>query len=159
MSASQLASMPPAEAVIPHRGAALLIERVLRADGTRLVAALTVRPGTAFSDPDGTLPAWMAPEIMAQAIAAYAGCKSLAERGSAAPLGLLLGVRHLRVALERFAPGDELQVEVLCTSSDEEGRGVFDCELRTAAAVAATATLTVFQPQDARTLQTLLEAG
>lgn len=158
MSVPSTGGLPSVQAVIPHRGDALLLDRVLCTDHRQLSAAVVVREGTAFSATDGTLPAWMAPELMAQAIAAYAGCKSLREWGDTAPLGLLLGVRQLRLAVAAFKPGDELRVDVVCTSSDEEGRGVFDCEVRTGDAVAASATLTVFQPQDAATLQVLLAA-
>ena len=45
-----------------------------------------------------------------------------------------------------------------CSSSDDDGRGVFDCELHARAGLAATATLTAFQPQDPATLQALLAA-
>jgi predicted hotdog family 3-hydroxylacyl-ACP dehydratase len=155
MSESTVAPMPTAEAVIPHRDHALLIDRIVAMDGKRLEAALTIRCGTAFSDAHGELPAWVAPEIMAQAVAAFAGCRSLRERGHAVPMGLLLGVRNLELAVESFRPGENVRVEVLCTSSDEEGRGVFDCELHTRRGIAAAATLTVFQPQESSLLALL----
>jgi predicted hotdog family 3-hydroxylacyl-ACP dehydratase len=153
------AVMPRAEAVVPHRGDALLLDRIVGSDDTHLVASMTVRRETAFSDPAGDLPGWVAPEIMAQAIAALAGCRSLRERGYAVPLGLLLGVRHLHLEVEAFRPGQEIRVEVVCTSSDEEGRGVFDCRLQTDAGVVAAATLTAFQPSEPEVLQSLLESA
>jgi predicted hotdog family 3-hydroxylacyl-ACP dehydratase len=159
MSEATFLYMPAAETVIPHRGDALLIDRIVAMDGKRLEAALTVRHGTAFSDARGELPAWVAPEIMAQAVAAFAGCRSLQSGGHAVSMGLLLGVRRLELAVEAFRPGEDVRVEVVCTSSDEAGRGVFDCELHTAAGLAAAATLTAFQPQEPVALQSLLAAG
>jgi predicted hotdog family 3-hydroxylacyl-ACP dehydratase len=156
MNGARLATMPAAETVIPHRGDALLIDRIVAMEGPRLEALLTVRAGTAFSDARGDLPAWIAPEIMAQAVAAYAGCRSLLERRQAMPMGLLLGVRELELAVNAFRVGEDVRVEVLCTSSDDAGRGVFDCELHTDSGVAAAATLTVFQPQDPAVLRALL---
>lgn len=148
--------MPGPEAVVPHRGDALLLDRIVAADDTHLEARLTVRRETAFSDPAGHLPGWVAPEIMAQAVAALAGCRSLRDRGYALPLGLLLGVRGLRLETGSFEPGQQIRVEVLCTSSDEEGRGVFDCQLRNDAGLLAAATLTAFQPSEPEVLKSLL---
>jgi predicted hotdog family 3-hydroxylacyl-ACP dehydratase len=159
MSEAGLTSMPTASSVIPHRGDALLIDRIDEMDGKRLLASLTVRRGTAFSDSHDRLPGWAAPEIMAQAVAAFAGCRSLRRGERPMPMGLLLGVRQFRLDVEAFGPGEELRVEVLCTSADDEGHGVFDCKLHSAAGTVAVATLTAFQPQNLSTLHSLLAAG
>ena len=145
--------------MIPHRGDALLIDRIVALDDRRLQARLVVRAGTAFSDEQGALQPWAAAEIMAQAVAAFGSCRALVELGRTAPLGLLLGVRQLDVRVESFLPGQDVRVDVLCTSSDEEGRGVFDCELHVGQVLAATATLTAFQPREAEVLHALLAAG
>lgn len=158
MSPVTLFPLPAPEAVIPHRGDVLLIDRIVALEARRLQAALTVRRGTAFSDERGALPAWAAPEIMAQAVAAFGSCRALIELGHTAPLGLLLGVRQLDLRVEAFQPGDEVRVDVLCTSADEEGRGVFDCELHVGGELAAAATLTAFQPRESEDLRSLLAA-
>lgn len=151
--------LPDVSAVVPHRGDALLLDRIVAADASMLIASLRVRAGTAFSDGAGALPGWAAPEIMAQAVAAYAGCIAQRERRCKAELGLLLGVRDATTTVDAFRPGDELRVEVACSSSDDEGRGVFDCRLLDhAQRVVATATLTAFQPPNAEVLQRLLAA-
>jgi predicted hotdog family 3-hydroxylacyl-ACP dehydratase len=151
--------LPEPSAVVPHRGDALLLDRIVAVDALHLAAILRVRPGTTFSDAAGALPRWVAPEIMAQAVAAYAGCHALQQRGRASELGLLLGVRDLTMSLDSLAPGEDVRVEVCCTSADEEGRGVFDCRLLVAGEVIAAATLTAFQPQDSEVLQRVLAAG
>ena len=142
----------PAEA-IPHQHDAVLLSEILHADGDRVTAVATVRPGTAFSDATGNLPGWIGPEIMAQAVAAFSGCRSLRERGESAEIGLLLGIRDYESAVAEFRVGDQLRIEVVRSSEDEEGRGVFDCRVSMAGAVVAAGTLTVFEPKDGSFLE------
>lgn len=142
----------PAEA-IPHQHDAVLLSEILHADGDRVTAVATVRPGTAFSDAAGNLPGWVGPEIMAQAVAAFSGCRSLRERGKSAEIGLLLGIRDYTSTAAEFRVGDQLRIEVVRSSEDEEGRGVFDCSIAMAREVVATGTLTVFEPKDGSFLE------
>jgi predicted hotdog family 3-hydroxylacyl-ACP dehydratase len=137
----------PAQAV-PHRGDALLLDALLHADEDRLSAAVTVRPGTAFSERDGSLPGWAGPELMAEAVAAYAGCRSLREKGRTAPIGLILGIRDYQCAVARFETGEALVVDAVRSSEDEEGRGVFDCRISSGGRLLASGMLTVYQPPD-----------
>lgn len=137
-----------AAALVPHRGSAVLIEKVREMGALRLVATMLVRPGTAFSDSWGSLPAWIAPEIMAQAIAAKSGLKSLRKNGRPASLGLLLGVRAFRSSVDAFRPGDSLEIEVTESLDDGEGRAVFDGTIRCDGKLVASGTLTVFQAED-----------
>ena len=53
----------------------ILIDRVLRFGDEDVETLATVRPGL-FSQDDGSLPAWVGVELMAQSIAAYAGCQA-----------------------------------------------------------------------------------
>ena len=146
-------SLPSPAAAIPHQHDAVLLSEILHADGDRVTAVATVRPGTAFSDAAGNLPGWVGPEIMAQAVAAFSGCRSLRERGEPAEIGLLLGIRDYVSLVAEFRVGDELRIEVVRSSEDEEGRGVFDCSMSMAGAVVATGTLTVFEPKDGSFLE------
>ena len=135
-------------AVLPHRSNALLLESMLEADDARATASLVVRPDTAFSAPDGCLPGWIGIEVMAEAVAGWAGCRSLRQAGRAAEIGLLLGVREYRATLESFPVGLRLVVEVVCSSMDSDGRGVFDCRILSGGTCVAAAILTVYQPVD-----------
>jgi predicted hotdog family 3-hydroxylacyl-ACP dehydratase len=133
---------------VPHRFDALLIDEVTRVTAHALEARLVVRPGTAFSDDLGNLPGWVGPEIMAQAISAMAGHRSLAESGRPAAIGLLLGVRAYAAPHGDFRCGEELRVSVT-QSSEEGGWAVFDCAISGPAGEhLASGTLTVFQPPD-----------
>ena len=140
--------LPSPAAAIPHKHDAVLLDEIRHADGNRVTAVATVRPGTAFSDAAGNLPGWVGPEIMAQAVAAFSGCRSLRDRGESAEIGLLLGIRDYESTVAEFHVGDQLQIEVVRSSEDEEGRGVFDCSMSMAGAVVAAGTLTVFEPRD-----------
>ena len=145
--------LPSVAAAIPHKHDAVLLSEILHADGDRLTAVAVVRSGTAFSDTASHLPGWIGPEIMAQAVAAFSGCRSLRERGEAAEVGLLLGIRDYSSARAEFRVGDRLQIEVVRSSEDEEGRGVFDCSIAMDGAEIAAGTLTVFEPKDGSFLE------
>jgi predicted hotdog family 3-hydroxylacyl-ACP dehydratase len=145
--------VPSAAAAIPHQHDAVLLSEILHADGDRLTAIATVRSGTAFSDAAGDLPGWIGPEIMAQAVAAFSGCRSLRERGATAEIGLLLGIRDYSSTVAAFRVGDRLQVEVVRSSEDEYGRGVFDCRIAVDGTTVGVGTLTVFEPKDGAFLE------
>jgi predicted hotdog family 3-hydroxylacyl-ACP dehydratase len=134
--------------LLPHRNDALLLDGVTAVDDLHLQARLEVRAGTAFSDAQGSLPAWVGPEIMAQAIAAFSGHRSMRQRGRPAAIGLLLGIRSFACTVAGFRPGEALLVDVWQSSEDEDGRAVFDATITRDGATVASATLTVFQPPD-----------
>lgn len=140
--------LPELVMLLQHRADAMLLDEIICADEHRLQARLVVRPETAFSDAAGSLPGWAGPEIMAQAVAALSGRRSLLRHGRPAAIGLLLGVRSYEVAEGEFRRGDTLQVEVVESSEDEEGRAVFDASISRGGTVVASGTLTVFQPPD-----------
>jgi predicted hotdog family 3-hydroxylacyl-ACP dehydratase len=142
------AGFPAPVALIPHRGDAVLLDEVVAADDSGLSAALTVRAGSVFGDPTGNLPGWVGAEIMAEAIAAFAGWRSLQSRGVPAPIGLLLGIRDYESTAAEFRAGERLRVDIARSSEDEEGHGVFDCSIQRAGTTVASGTLTVFQPVD-----------
>ena len=136
--------------LLPHVGDAVLLEQVVTVRSDGLTASMTVRPGTAFSQPDGSLAPWAAPEIMAQAVSAFANLEN--RQGAAPALGLLLGVRDLHVSSGPFPVGAELQVEVTESTRDQDGSGVFNCRRSRDDAVVAEGKLTVLQPDDPRAM-------
>lgn len=132
---------------VPHQFDALLLDEVTQVSPDVLEARLVVRRDTAFSDDAGNLPAWVGPEIMAQAVSALSGHRSLARTGRPAEIGLLLGVRSYVAARGDFVCGEELRVKVT-ESSEEAGWAVFDCTISGSDGLLASGTLTVFQPPD-----------
>lgn len=135
-------------ALIPHAGNAVLLDEI-RATGQddRLCASLTVRPGTAFSDSDDSLPGWMGIEILAQVISALS---TLRDRRPADPakIGLLLSVREYRCDADRFPVGMRLDAEVVEAMSDGRSLGVFDGTLRSAGVVVAKGIVTAYRLAD-----------
>lgn len=142
-------SLRPIAEVLPHTGDMILLDRVLAWEAERIACTRTVRVGDAFVESDGSLPAWIGIELMAQTIAAWAGCHALAA-GEPVRLGFLLGARHYQCNVDAFPAGSELHIEAVRHFHDEAGMGVFACRID-AAGVHAEARLTVFSPPDAAT--------
>lgn len=140
----------PIEALLPHAGEMILLDAVLEHGPEHALCSRRVPAGGLFHDADGNLPAWMGVELMAQAIAAWAGCRAKA-KGEPVRLGFLLGTRHYTCNVAAFAPGSELRVEARRDFHDDSGMGVFACRIE-APGVLAEARLTVFSPPDASTL-------
>jgi predicted hotdog family 3-hydroxylacyl-ACP dehydratase len=147
----------PIADVLPHAGAMILLDRVDELGDERVVCTRGLRAGEPFVDADGSLPAWAGIELMAQAIAAWAGCHARAA-GEPVRLGFLLGARQYRCDADAFPPGAELRIEATRGFHDDEGMGVFACRVE-GGGVCAEARLTVFSPPDAATFAASLEQG
>lgn len=81
----------PLAELLPHAGDMILIDQVLAFDEEQIQARLTVRAGGLFNREDGSLPAWVGVELMAQSVAAYAGCRA---RDAGQPRGPGFFARH-----------------------------------------------------------------
>lgn len=114
--------------LLPHAGDMILIDEVLRFDEDSIETQVTVRPGGLFNLLDGSLPAWVGVELMAQTVAAYAGCHARIE-GKPVEIGYLLGTRKYECNVAQFAPGAVLQIRALRSLEDENGMGVFECSI------------------------------
>ena len=137
----------PLAELLPHAGDMILIEQILSFDDEQIHTRLTVKPGGLFNRPDGSLPAWVGIELMAQSVAAYAGCHAR-QKGNAVELGFLLGTRKFECNVEHFPAGTELIIHGIRSLEDDNGMGVFECHL-TAPGIHATARLNVFRPPQA----------
>jgi len=136
----------PLAELLPHAGDMILIDQILSFDDEQIYTRLTVKPGL-FSRPDGSLPAWVGIELMAQSVAAYAGCHAR-QKGNAVELGFLLGSRKFECNVEHFPAGTELTIHGIRSLEDDNGMGVFECHI-TAPGIHATARLNVFRPPQA----------
>jgi predicted hotdog family 3-hydroxylacyl-ACP dehydratase len=130
--------------LIPHAGDMILIDHVLRFSAEDIEVQLTVRDGGLFNQADGSLPAWLGIELMAQSVAAYAGCQARL-RGEPLELGFLLGTRNFQCNVDRFPLGAELHIHATQSLQDENGMGVFECRLR-GPGIDVIARLNVFRP-------------
>ena len=144
----------PIEEVVPHRGNLLLLQRVLRWDEDSIEAALVVPSEGLFCQHDG-VPAWVGIEYMAQAIAAWAGCRARRDGGTP-KIGFLLGSRRYRSAVPVFPAGTPLVVHAHRELIGDNGLGMFACRIVAGDACWVEANVSVFEPDDA---QAYLESG
>ncbi|OBY93023.1 3-hydroxylacyl-ACP dehydratase [Pseudomonas sp. AU11447] len=136
----------PIASLLPHAGDMILIDEVLDFGEEDIRTRLTVRPGGLFNEADGSLPAWVGVELMAQSIAAYAGCQARV-RGEPVELGFLLGTRQYQCDVASFPAGSEITIHAIRTLQDDNGMGVFECHLE-GPGIKALARLTVFRPPE-----------
>jgi predicted hotdog family 3-hydroxylacyl-ACP dehydratase len=134
----------PIAELLPHAGDMILIDRVLRFAEEDIETQLRVRAGGLFNQADGSLPAWVGIELMAQSVAAYAGCQARL-LGEPAELGFLLGTRNFQCNVDRFPLGAELHIHATRSLQDDNGMGMFECHLR-GPGIDACARLSVFRP-------------
>ena len=123
----------------------ILLDAVESFDDDLVIAHLQVRPGL-LSQADGSLPAWVGVEIMAQSVAAFAGCHAR-QAGLPVELGFLLGTRNYQCNVESFPPGCELRISARRSLQDDNGMGVFECHLD-GPGIHAEARLNVFRPPE-----------
>ena len=104
-------NFPPAEELLPHGGRMNLIDCVLSHEDKETVCRVDPAASVLFADDDGSVPAWVGLEYMAQTTAAHGGLLDRAQKLDTRP-GLFLGSRRLEFHVERFAPGRLLRVRV-----------------------------------------------
>jgi predicted hotdog family 3-hydroxylacyl-ACP dehydratase len=139
-------SAPPIEAILPHRGSMLLVERVVSWDGQHAAVSATPKPDAWYAE-EGDMPSWIGIELMAQAIAAHVGLLARS-RGEAPKRGVLLGTRQFRATRARFPAGRELLVSARVSYRDDTGLASYDASIALAAEQVASAGVTVYEPPD-----------
>lgn len=137
----------PLAELLPHAGDMILLDQVEGFDEEQIHTLARVRPGGLFNRADGSLPAWLGIELMAQSVAAFAGCRAR-NRGQPIELGFLLGTRKFQCDVEHFPAGAELRIHAQRSLEDDNGMGVFECHLR-GPGIHASARLNVYRPPQA----------
>ncbi|MEO7997772.1 MAG: 3-hydroxylacyl-ACP dehydratase [Gemmatimonadaceae bacterium] len=140
-----------ASLVVPHSSRMSLLDMVTGADENSLSATARVREDNPLVH-DGVMGSWAVIEYMAQAIAAFEGCRAR-ERGDKPKVGFLIGTRHMTCDVPGIAVGTELQVHIE-RQYEEGGLGLFDGVV-TGREILANASISVYQPDNAQ--QFLLE--
>lgn len=130
--------------LVPHSGDMILLDKVASYGEDEVETRVQVKAGGLFNQADGSYPAWLGVELMAQSIAAFAGSHARAANKPVA-LGFLLGTRKFECDVESFPLGAVLQIKALRTLQDDNGMAVFECHLN-GPGIYATARLNVFQP-------------
>ena len=137
--------------LLPHSGHMVLLDCITAYGEDYLHAEATVGEKHILLQ-NGVLPLLAGMEIMAQGIAALAGCHAH-HAGEPVRLGFLLGTRKLNLFADAVPVGTMLAVKVQASTQDATGFGVFDCEMRwTDAPEAARASL----PSDGLLIQAAL---
>ncbi len=137
----------PIDAYIPQRGPARLIDRVVEVDADHAVVETDV-PADGRWLRDGSMPSWAGIELMAQAVATWAGARARRE-GRPVPVGFLLGTRRYDVTRTAFAGGSTLRISARPEFIADNGLAMFDCRIECAGESVAQARLSVFEPADA----------
>ena len=135
------------DAVLPHRDSMRLIHRVVAWQEESIAVEVDVPAQGLFCTSDG-VPAWVGVEYMAQAIAAWAGCRAR-HAGRAPSIGFLLGTRRYTAHQPFFTAGSCLRVEANCELLGENGLGMFACRILAGDIEMAVANVSVFEPTDA----------
>jgi predicted hotdog family 3-hydroxylacyl-ACP dehydratase len=130
-----MAEFPPVTELLPHRGSAVLLSRVVAHDRASTSCEVDPAASTLWKNTDGTIPASVALEYMAQTVAAHGGLSDR-ESGRKARPGFFLGSRRLDFRVQRFAPGELLEV----TARHLRGSSAmlaFECSVRPAGTASA----------------------
>ena len=121
--------LPEVSELILHRGSSQLLDRILDLSDTRCLACVHIAPGAWYLQEDGTAPAWVGLEWMAQAASAFSGHRHRLA-GREPRIGFLLGTRSYEAHVPSFPVEVELQVEATVFFVDEAGPSAFTCEVR-----------------------------
>lgn len=84
-----------------------LLACILDHSATETVCRVEIDPDSLFVEADGSVPAWVGLEYMAQCAAAHAGLRAR-ERGEPAKVGFLIGCRRLEFRTRGYRVGQSL---------------------------------------------------
>jgi predicted hotdog family 3-hydroxylacyl-ACP dehydratase len=138
-------SFPPIEQLLPHRGTMRLVDAATEFTPEAVVVRATVDPGAWYAEADGTMPAWIGLELMAQAIAVHVNLCARAAGEPPRP-GVLLGARRYEAQVDRIAAGEPLQVTAQLVFRDESGFAAYDCTMLRLGHVLASSEIKVYEP-------------
>lgn len=123
----------------------VLLDELISATDEDAHCRITIREDGVFYDRRRkAVPAWVGIEMMAQAVAAWAGYKSW-KKGDPAPIGFLLGTRRYEAAAAEFSDGEMLDIYVH-RDMESSGMAVFSCRIESGGDVLASCLLNVFRP-------------
>lgn len=135
-------SIPIAD-LLPHDGKMLLLSKLVECDAQSITTSVLVREDGLFDD-QGTVPAWIGLEYMAQTVAAYSGLRAKL-RGGPPKLGFLLGTRKFESTVSEIPCGTELWVHASRLTAGSTGIAAFQCKV-SGDKILQTATLSVYEP-------------
>jgi predicted hotdog family 3-hydroxylacyl-ACP dehydratase len=114
--------------LLPHEGRIVLITGIIDWGEDWLEACVDHRQPSLFKQEDGTIPAWVGIEYMAQAIGAFIGIRAR-QVGEPVRMGFLMGTQKYETSAPCFAKDSVLTVRVAEIFSDNSNLGLFDCSI------------------------------
>jgi predicted hotdog family 3-hydroxylacyl-ACP dehydratase len=105
------AAFPDVAELIPHARRMLLVSGVVAHDPDWTTCVVDVDRSELFRDADGSVPAWVGLEYLAQCIAVYGALVARA-KGNRPRFGFFIGGRRLKLRVDRFRPGQRLHATV-----------------------------------------------
>ena len=133
---------PPLEDLLPHRAPMILLDRVEDDAAESITCGVTLRDESPFVE-NGSVPAVVATEYMAQCVATFAGLKA-SRHGDEVRVGYVIGARLIEFAVDTIHVGENLVVEARRVWGDDI-LGTFECTVDSAGRRVASAILTVYQ--------------
>lgn len=131
---------------LPHGTSIVLIDEILEFKQDYIKTKSIIKSDNKFLQ-DGKFEMYKSIEMMAQALGIY-DSKMRELKGLKSGLGFLLGSRKFEMFQPFLSVGDEVVIEARCSLQDEEGFGIYDCELYADGKMAAKARLNVISPND-----------
>lgn len=136
-------TLPDIHTLLPHQPPMVLLDAVTAYGDGWIECSVTPRDGDLFTR-EGTVPALVAIEYMAQAIGALAGIRNR-ENGGSPRVGYLIGSRQLALHATELRVGEPLTVRA--RSVWQEARaGQFECQVLLGSTCIADGSLTVYEP-------------
>lgn len=134
-------------ALLPHRGAMLLLSRVMEVDQRSARSEVTISDRNAFFETGRGVPAWVGMEMMGQTAALIAGYQL--QTGDLEPhVGLFLGTRRFQCSTPWFVENSVLTVHCVEKAVSQGALATFDCtiaDLTSSGASLAEAVLSVYR--------------
>lgn len=140
-----IATFPPLEELLPHRGESLLLDRLLAYDETTTTCSVGLKQQRWLKNFDGSVSNWLTIEYMAQAVAVHESIKAWLA-GRSTDVGLLAAIsnfqvrvplldldRPLRTRVGRLRGSRELKAFThICSVFDEEETPIAEARITVA---------------------------
>ncbi len=109
------------ESYLPHRKPMVVLDKVIKVDSDSAVCESYVSAEGvlgSFIEEDGTLPAVFSLELISQALGVWSGYTAQQNHLSEAPLGMIMSVRNLNCAKQKFAKDSVLTTKIRVLMND-----------------------------------------
>lgn len=134
--------------LLPHAGAAVLVDEVLADSPEGIIVAAHIGSQNPYFVPGHGVPVWVGMEMMAQAVAIH-GCLQARSEICRPRRGMLLGTRHFDGRVGWFAEGMQLHIHAgAVVGNAGGGLGACVCRIEHQGRELASATLTIVEEVD-----------